>query len=390
MTPITLIGEPWADYGLIDSGYGRKLERYGPRRFIRPEPQALWAPASDEWTADGEFVPGADEDGGGQWRFSSRLPEKGWTGNWEEVRFTMQPTPFRHLSFFPDMAPVWTWMRGQLAGMDAPTAMNLFGYTGVGSLALAAKGAAVTHVDASKKSVEAARANAEAIALTLSEVGITVDCLPLLDVRVPETHTAIGDRAFGNEPLRVASLGRAVIDGLRSGGVVGIVKHMPGQGRALVDSHLELPAVSASTDDLAQDLAPFAALKNAPMGMTAHVVFEAWDTERCATMSPTVIQDIIRGQIGFTGLLMSDDLDMKALKGDVPQRAADCVAAGCDIALNCWGRFDEMVAIANLLPEITADARARLDTAMATIRPVDHFDRIAALTEKRDALLALA
>jgi len=238
--------------------------------------------------------------------------------------------------------------------------------------------------------IEAARANAEAIALTLSEVGITVDCLPLLDVRVPETHTAIGDRAFGNEPLRVASLGRAVIDGLRAGGVVGIVKHMPGQGRALVDSHHELPAVSASADALAQDLAPFAALKNAPMGMTAHVVFEAWDAERCATMSPTVIQDVIRGQIGFTGLLMSDDLDMKALKGDVPQRAADCVAAGCDIALNCWGRFDEMVAIANLLPEITTDARARLDAAMATIRPVDHFDRIAALTEKRDALLALA
>ncbi len=238
--------------------------------------------------------------------------------------------------------------------------------------------------------IEAARANAEAIALTLSEVGITVDCLPLLDVRVPETHDAIGDRAFGNEPLRVASLGRAVIDGLKAGGVVGIVKHMPGQGRALVDSHHELPTVSASADDLAQDLAPFAALKNAPMGMTAHVVFEAWDAERCATMSPTVIQDIIRGQIGFTGLLMSDDLDMKALKGDVPQRAADCVAAGCDIALNCWGRFDEMVAIANLLPEITADARTRLNAAMATIRPVDHFDRIAVLTEKRDALLALA
>ena len=161
MTPITLIGEPWADYGLVDSGYGRKLERYGPRRFIRPEPQALWAPASDEWTADGEFVPGADEDGGGQWRFSSRLPEKGCTGSWEEVRFTMQPTPFRHLSFFPDMAPVWTWMRGQLAGMDAPTAMNLFGYTGVGTLALSAAGAQMVHVDASKKSVGQARANAE-------------------------------------------------------------------------------------------------------------------------------------------------------------------------------------------------------------------------------------
>jgi 23S rRNA (cytosine1962-C5)-methyltransferase len=160
MTPITLIGETWPDYGLIDCGHGRKLERYGPHRFIRPEPQALWAPASADWQADGEFVPGSDEDGGGQWHFNTRLPRDGWTGQWEEVRFTMQPTPFRHLGFFPDMAPVWTWMRGQLAGMDAPSAMNLFGYTGVGSLALAGAGAAVTHVDASKKSVEAARANA--------------------------------------------------------------------------------------------------------------------------------------------------------------------------------------------------------------------------------------
>lgn len=160
MTPITLIGDAWADYGLIDSGHGRKLERYGPHRFIRPEPQALWAPAQANWDAAGEFVPGSDEDGGGQWRFDHLLPHAGWTGQWEEVRFTMQPTPFRHLSFFPDMAPVWSWMRGQLAGLEAPTAMNLFGYTGVGTLALAAKGAAVTHVDASKKSVEAARANA--------------------------------------------------------------------------------------------------------------------------------------------------------------------------------------------------------------------------------------
>ncbi|MEY3657303.1 MAG: hypothetical protein RL425_64 [Pseudomonadota bacterium] len=160
MTPITLIGDAWADYGLIDSGHGRKLERYGLHRFIRPEPQALWAPAQANWDAAGEFVPGSDEDGGGQWRFDHPLPHAGWTGQWEEVRFTMQPTPFRHLSFFPDMAPVWSWMRGQLAGLEAPTAMNLFGYTGVGTLALAAKGAAVTHVDASKKSVEAARANA--------------------------------------------------------------------------------------------------------------------------------------------------------------------------------------------------------------------------------------
>jgi beta-N-acetylhexosaminidase len=238
--------------------------------------------------------------------------------------------------------------------------------------------------------IEAARVNAEAIGLTLAEVGITVDCLPLLDVRVPETHNAIGDRAFGSEPLRVAALGRAVIEGLRAGGVVGIVKHMPGQGRAVVDSHLELPTVTADAEALAQDLAPFAALKDAPMGMTGHIVFTAWDKDRCATMSPVILRDIIRGQIGFTGLLMSDDLDMKALEGDVPSRAADCVAAGCDVALNCWGRFDEMVQIAEKLPEITPEARARLNAAMATIKPIDSVDRIAELTAKRDALLALA
>ena len=190
--------------------------------------------------------------------------------------------------------------------------------------------------------------------------------------------------------MRVSALGRATIEGLRAGGVVGVVKHMPGQGRAVVDSHLELPSVTGSDADLEQDLAPFAALKDAPMGMTGHIVFPAWDKDRCATMSPTIITEIIRGKIGFTGLLMSDDLDMKALKGDVPQRAVDCVAAGCDVALNCWGRFDEMVAIANLLPEITPGARARLDAAMATCAPVYASDRIADLMAKRDALLALA
>lgn len=238
--------------------------------------------------------------------------------------------------------------------------------------------------------IEAARVNAEALGLMLSEVGITVDCLPLLDVRVPETHPAIGDRALGSDPMRVAALGRATIEGLRAGGVVGVVKHMPGQGRAVVDSHLELPSVSASDADLEQDLAPFVALKDAPMGITGHIVFPAWDKDRCATLSPTIITEIIRGKIGFTGLLMSDDLDMKALKGDVPQRAADCVAAGCDVALNCWGRFDEMVAIANLLPDITSRARTRLDAAMATRTPVSGPDRMADLMAKRDALLALA
>ena len=153
-----LVGEPWADYGLVDSGHGRKLERYGPHRFIRPEPQAMWAPASADWDADGEFIPGSDEEGGGRWQFDRPVPREGWPLAWEEVRFTAQCTPFRHLAFFPDMAPQWTWMRARL---DADSeALNLFGYTGVGTLAMAAKGARLAHVDASKKSVEQARANA--------------------------------------------------------------------------------------------------------------------------------------------------------------------------------------------------------------------------------------
>lgn len=160
MTLITLTGEPWADYGLIDCGHGRKLERYGDYRFIRPEPQAMWAPAGDRWHAHGEFVPGSDEDGGGRWTFAEPVPREGWPLSWREVTFTAQATPFRHLGFFPDMAPVWDWMRGRIDGMDAPECLNLFGYTGVGSLALAARGARVTHVDASKKSVAEGRANA--------------------------------------------------------------------------------------------------------------------------------------------------------------------------------------------------------------------------------------
>lgn len=156
----TLIGEPWADYGLIDSGNGRKLERYGRFRFIRPEGQALWAPARDDWRAQAEFIPGSDEDGGGRWEFSEPVPREGWPLKWDDVSFTAQNTPFRHLGFFPDMAPVWSWMREQVAGREAPECLNLFGYTGVGTLAMAAKGVKMVHVDASKKSVEAARANA--------------------------------------------------------------------------------------------------------------------------------------------------------------------------------------------------------------------------------------
>ena len=235
--------------------------------------------------------------------------------------------------------------------------------------------------------IEAARVNAKAIALTLAQVGINVDCAPLLDVRVPETHPAIGDRALGSDPMRVAALGRAVLDGFREGGVVGVIKHMPGQGRAVVDSHHDLPVVTADDAALESDLSAFRRLNSAPMGMTGHIVFEAWDKERCATMSPTIINNVIRGRIGFDGLLMSDDLDMNALKGDVSDRAANCIAAGCDLALNCWGRMDEMIAIASKVGAMTPRTQERLAAAMATIGGTPDTSEIAALIAKRDALL---
>ncbi len=157
----TRVSEPRPAYTLIDSGNGRKLESYGNRRFIRPEPQAMWEPATTDWKGDGEFVPGSDEDGGGRWYYDKPVPAEGWPLKWnDEVSFTASCTPFRHLGFFPDMDPVWRWMRGQIDGVAEPNCMNLFGYTGVGTLALSAAGAQMVHVDASKKSVAQARENA--------------------------------------------------------------------------------------------------------------------------------------------------------------------------------------------------------------------------------------
>lgn len=157
--PLIMAGTGWADYGLVDSGHGRKLERYGDYRFVRPEPQAMWSPRLPDWQAHGEFVPGSDEDGGGRWQFGKPVPRDGWPLRWNDVAFTAQCTPFRHLGFFPDMAPVWDWMGERLDGKADAQTMNLFGYTGVGTLALSDYGP-VTHVDASKKSVAQARANA--------------------------------------------------------------------------------------------------------------------------------------------------------------------------------------------------------------------------------------
>ena len=172
--PQLLVGEGWDDYRLIDSGHGRKLERYGPYQFIRPDAQALWTPRLERWRAEGEFVPGSDEDGGGRWQYAAPVPAEGWPLSRNAVKFAAQCTPFRHLGFFPDMAPVWDWMGEQLAGRDQASTLNLFGYTGVGTLALSEYGP-VTHVDASKKSVTQARANAELSGMTERPIRWIID-----------------------------------------------------------------------------------------------------------------------------------------------------------------------------------------------------------------------
>jgi 23S rRNA (cytosine1962-C5)-methyltransferase len=159
LDPVLMVGEGWDAYRLLDSGHGRKWEQYGPFRFIRPEPQAMWSPRVDEWHADGEVVPGSDEDGGGRWALAGTVPADGWPLAFRDALFTAQCNPFRHLGFFPDMAPVWDWMGAQLTGLASAETLNLFGYTGVGSLALSEHGP-VVHVDASKKSVAQARDNA--------------------------------------------------------------------------------------------------------------------------------------------------------------------------------------------------------------------------------------
>ena len=250
--------------------------------------------------------------------------------------------------------------------------------------------------------MEAARLNALALAAMLRDLGITVDCLPLLDVRDPQGHDIIGDRSYGAEPMKVAALGRMTLDGLRQGGVCGVVKHIPGHGRAAADSHLELPVVTASRAELERDFEPFRSLNWAPMAMTAHVTYTALDPHRCATLSPIVI-DLIRTDIGFQNLLMSDDLGMKALgqpsAGGYPPgstaledfgaRACASLAAGCDIALHCSGDFAEMQAICAAVPEISAAAVSRLDAAMAILGASD-TSPMAQWAEARDRLLSLA
>lgn len=237
--------------------------------------------------------------------------------------------------------------------------------------------------------IEAARVNAHAMALELSAMGITVDYHPPLDVRQPGAHDVIGDRSLGSDPQQVAAIGRAVLDGLELGGVAGCVKHMPGHGRTTTDTHKEMPTVTATEQELETDLAPFRALKNAPIGMTGHLLFEVWDKENPATLSPTIISEIIRDRIGFDGLLLTDDIDMEALDGTVPERSALAHAAGCDIILNCWAKMDDMQGICEVLPTMSEETSERLDRALENTQVRDDLGAATELLAKRDALLGL-
>jgi beta-N-acetylhexosaminidase len=234
--------------------------------------------------------------------------------------------------------------------------------------------------------LEAAALNARLIAHELASLGIDVDCTPVLDVPVIGAHDIIGDRAYGHVPKPVIALAHRVCDGLMQGGVAPVIKHIPGHGRARADSHVELPVVEATYEELSTaDFVPFRTLAGMPWAMTAHVVYTALDRERPATLSPDVIEKTIRRDIGFAGALMSDDLGMSALRGDFAGRARDSLAAGCDVVLHCSGRLDEMRAVAAGLRLMTPAARERV-VAAAVPPAADRFDPAAAM-RRLDALL---
>ena len=233
----------------------------------------------------------------------------------------------------------------------------------------------------------AARLSARLIAADLGDVGVSVDCLPLADVPVPGADAVIGERAYGTEPGKVAAIARSVTQGLEEGGVLPVLKHIPGHGRATADTHFRLPVVDASRQELeATDFAPFRSLADLPMAMTAHVVFSALDPAQPATTSATIIREVIRGAIGFQGLLMSDDVSMNALAGSIAGRTRAIFTAGCDMALHCNGKLDEMHEVAAETPELSGTALERARRALASRKPPQAFDRLAARAEL-DALI---
>src|SRR5436305_2150682 len=235
--------------------------------------------------------------------------------------------------------------------------------------------------------LSAARLSARLIAADLSDLGVSVDCLPLADVPVAGADTVIGDRAYGTEPGKVAAIARTVTEGLEQGGILPVLKHIPGHGRATADTHFKLPVVDTPQNELERtDFAAFKPLANLPMAMTAHVVFSALDPAQPATTSATMVEQVIRGVIGFQGLLMSDDVSMNALAGSLAERTRAIFAAGCDVVLHCSGVLDEMRDVARETPELSGKALERARNALASRQAPKPFDRAAARTEL-DALI---
>jgi beta-N-acetylhexosaminidase len=233
-----------------------------------------------------------------------------------------------------------------------------------------------------KLGLTAARLSARLIAADLIDLGVTVDCLPLADLPVAGADAVIGNRAYGTEPGKVAAIARAVTEGLQQGGVLPVLKHIPGHGRATADTHFRLPVVDTSRAELERtDFAAFQPLADLPMAMTAHVVFSALDPAQPATTSATIIEQVIRGSIGFQGLLMSDDVSMNALAGSIAERTRAIVSAGCDMVLHCNGDPDEMREVARETPELSGRALQRAERALASRKAPQPVDRVAARAE---------
>src|SRR5713226_2402821 len=236
---------------------------------------------------------------------------------------------------------------------------------------------------------KAAHLGARLIAADLSAVGIDVDCLPIADVPVPGANAIIGDRAYGSSADKVARIARAVADGLSAGGVLPVLKHIPGHGRPTVDSHSALPVVETDRATLeTTDFAAFRPLGDLPLGMTAHVVYTAIDPLAPATTSATLVRNVIRDWLGFRGLLMSDDISMGALSGAIAERSRAAVAAGCDVVLHCNGKLDEMREVAAAVPELSGAAAARADAALVRRRAAS--DDVAAVRAEWTALMGAA
>ena len=241
-----------------------------------------------------------------------------------------------------------------------------------------------------EKGLRAAWLSSRLIAADLADLGISVDCLPLADVPVAGADAVIGDRAYGTSPEKVAAIARAVAEGLRNGGILPVLKHIPGHGRATADSHLRLPTVDTSRTELGNtDFVTFSRLSDLPMAMTAHVVFSALDAAQPATTSATIIDQVIRGAMNFQGLLMSDDVSMNALSGTLAERTRASLKAGCDVALHCNGQMEEMRAVASESPVLVGEALQRAERALAARKAPQRFDREAGRAEL-DELIAQA